>query len=101
MFLEVMLFSITCSIIFSLRLYLTLDEIKEILSPAFVLGSLFSFCWLALVRMLPRLSRVTRIRPKRKVLMASPFSERGGYVRRMALPQNSKNALGSGQSHLR
>src|SRR5437763_3079095 len=73
MFLELMLFSITCSLIFSLRLYLTLGEIKEILSPSFVLGSLFSFCWLALVRMLPRLSRVTRIRPKCKIFMAFPL----------------------------
>src|SRR3954447_4753987 len=70
-----MLFSITCSLIFSLRLYLTLDEIKEILSPSLVLGSLFSFCRLALVRILPRLSRVTRIRPKCKTFMAFPLAK--------------------------
>src|ERR1041385_5930610 len=75
MFLEVMLFSITCRVIFSLRLYLTLDEIKEILSPSFVLGSLFSFCWLPLGRMLPRLRRVMRIRPKGKIFIGVSFNE--------------------------
>src|SRR5690348_17120119 len=76
MFSEVMLSSITCSLILSLRLYLTLDEIKEILSPFFVLGSLFCFCRLALVRMLPRLSRVTRMRPKYKAFMGVARKER-------------------------
>lgn len=45
MFSEVMLLSITCSLIFSLLLYLSLGEIKEISSPSFVPGSLFCFSW--------------------------------------------------------